>query len=95
MKNPNITGIIQSINRLVEACLGSAAGMVLIFCMRNIDTPTKTGRRGVVSGRARSSHRKLLSMGIVPWTLGSHSYSFDDSPTRLSGVDGRVLRTAW
>ena len=46
MKNPNITGIIQSINRLVEACLGSAAGMVLIFCMRNIDTPTRTGQDG-------------------------------------------------
>ena len=95
MKKPNITGIIQSISRFVDACLGSAAGMVLIFCIRNIETPTSIGSVGVLSGIARSSHRKELSMGMVLWTRGSQPYRSPDSPTRLSGVDGSVLRTAW
>ena len=71
VKNPNISGIIHSIIRLVEACLGSTDGMLVIFCMRNIDTPTRTGSRGVRSGSARSSHRKELSRGRTSWTRGS------------------------
>lgn len=73
MKNPNMAGIIQSIILLVDACRSSAVGMVVIFCMTHIDTPTRTGMtNGVGSGRARSIHRKLLSIGITPWTCGSH-----------------------
>ena len=72
VKNPNIKGIIHSIMRLVDACRASATGMVVIFCMRNMETPTRTGRRGVRSGTARSSHKKELSSGMVPCTCGSH-----------------------
>ncbi len=90
VKNPNIKGIIHSIIRLVDCCLGSTAGIVVIFCMMNIDAPTATGSTGVRSGTARSSHRKELSRGTTPCTLGSHEYNRSERPTRLSGVDGRV-----
>ena len=65
VKNPNISGIIHSIMRLVDCCLESTAGMVVIFCMKNIEAPTKTGKMGVGSGFARSSQRKELSSGIT------------------------------
>ena len=65
VKNPNIRGIIHNIMRLVDCCLGSAAGMVVIFCMRNIDAPTSTGSTGRRSGLARSSQRKELSSGMA------------------------------
>lgn len=71
VKNPNITGIIQSIMRLVDSCLGSIAGMVLTFCMKNMETPTRMGRMGRGSGLARSSHRKALRRGMTSWTCGS------------------------
>ena len=75
MKNPNMAGIIQSIILLVDACLSSAVGIVVIFCMTHIDTPTRIGiTKGVGSGLARSIHRNLLSMGITPCTCGSHWY---------------------
>ena len=64
-------GIIHNIMRLVDSWRGSAAGIVVIFCIRNIDNPTSTGSIGKVSGEARSSHRKLLSMGTTWWTGGS------------------------
>ena len=95
VKNPNIKGIIHSIIRFVDACLGSADGMVVIFCMRNMEPPTRTGRRGVPSGSARSSHRKALSSGMTWCTRGSHEYRCLDRPTRLSGVEGSVWRTDW
>ena len=72
VKNPNISGIIHNIMRLVDACLGSAAGMVLIFCMANMDPPTRMGRMGVLSGSARFSHKNELSRGITSCTRGSH-----------------------
>ena len=72
VKNPNINGIIQSIMRLVDSCLGSTAGIVLIFCMANMEPPTRMGRMGVLSGVARSSHRKELFRGITSCTCGSH-----------------------
>ena len=66
MKNPNITGIIHSIILLVEAWRSSAVGMVVIFCMIHMDTPTRTGiTNGVGSGSARSIQRKLLLIGIT------------------------------
>ena len=92
VKKPNIIGIIHSIMRLVDACLGSTAGMVVTFCMRNMETPTRTGRIGVGSRKPRSSHRKELSRGTASFTRGSHEYSWPDRSTRLSGVDGSVAR---
>ena len=74
VKNPNITGIIQSIILLVDAWRSSAVGMVVIFCMTHMETPTRTGiTNGVGSGSARSIHRNLLLMGITLCTLGSHT----------------------
>ena len=95
VKKPNIIGIIQSIILLVEAWRGSAEGIVVVFCIRNIDTPTRTGMTGSESGFARSSHRKVLLMGMTSLTPGSHEYRCPDSPTSRSGVDGRVWMTAW
>ena len=66
VKKPNMAGIIHSIMRLVDACRSSAVGIVVIFCITHMDTPTNTGiTNGVGSGSARSIHRKLLSMGIT------------------------------
>tara|TARA_B100001123_G_scaffold419419_1_gene524477 strand:+ start:3272 stop:3457 length:186 start_codon:yes stop_codon:yes gene_type:complete len=42
VKNPNITGSIHNIILFVDACRGSAAAGVLIFCMTHIEAPTKT-----------------------------------------------------
>lgn len=94
VKKPNMMGIIQSIMRLVCACRGSADGMDVVFCIRNMDTPTSTGITGRVSGRARSSHRKELFMGMTSCTPGSHEYRWFESPTRRSGVEGSVWITA-
>ncbi len=68
MNMPNMAGITQSIMRLVEACLGSALGMVVIFCWTQVETPTRMGRRGVVSGRERSSQRKRWLRGMASCT---------------------------
>ena len=74
MKKPNIAGIIQSIMRLVDAWRSSAVGMVVIFCMMNMDAPTRTGMtKGDGSGSAKSIQRKLLSNGMTLWTCGSQS----------------------
>ena len=95
VKNPNITGIIHSIILLVDAWRSSAVGMVVIFCMTHMETPTRTGiTKGVGSGRARSIQRKLLFMGMTLCTLGSQTYKCLESPTRLSGLDGTVWMMA-
>ena len=90
VKKPNIIGIIHSIILLVDAWRGSADGIVVVFCISHIDTPTKTGITGRLSGCARSNHRKVLLIGITSFTPGSHEYRCPDSPTSRSGVDGRV-----
>ena len=75
VNHPNISGSIQSIMRLVDACLASADGIVVIFCMKNMDPPTKTGRRNGTGSSvdlvARSIHKKELSRGTVSCTRGS------------------------
>ena len=90
VKKPNIIGIIHSIMRFVCAWRGSADGMDVVFCIRNIDTPTRTGITGRLSGCARSSHKNVLFIGMTSLTPGSHEYKCPDSPTSRSGVDGRV-----
>ncbi len=62
--NPNIIGIIQSIILFVDACLSSIAGIVVIFCIKNIELPTNTGRTIVGSGLAKSNQKNALSIGI-------------------------------
>ena len=75
MKNPNINGIIHSIMRLVDSWRASTAGMVVIFCIRNIDRPTKTGRtkgsEESCDDTPRSIHKNLLLIGMTWWTGGS------------------------
>lgn len=43
VKKTNIRGISQSIVRLIDCCLGSAVGMVIIFCWIHIVPPTRMG----------------------------------------------------
>ena len=50
VKKPNIIGIIHSIILLVDAWRGSADGIVVVFCIRNMDKPTRTGITGRLSG---------------------------------------------
>ena len=91
VKKPNIIGIIHSIILLVEACLSSIAGIVVIFCITNIDTPTNTGRiMRVGSGIARSSPRKSPFNGTDLCTEGSHQYSLLERVASRSGVEGSV-----
>ena len=74
VKKPNIAGIIHSIMRFVDAWRSSAVGIVVIFCITNMDAPTRTGiTNGDGSGSAKSIHRKRLSSGITLWTCGSQS----------------------
>lgn len=76
VKTPNMPGMSQSIMRLVDSCCGVVEGMVVIFCITNMETPTSTGRR---NGRgfeleysARLRNRKVPSSGTASWTMGSH-----------------------
>ena len=71
VKNPNISGIIHSIIRLVDACLASIDGIVVIFCISHIETPTRIGRTGVGSGSAKSNHRNALFNGICSCKSGT------------------------
>ena len=73
VKNPNIKGIAQSIILLVCACRASIDGIVVIFCIKNMERPTKIARVGPVSGAPMSeSHKNELSIGIALFTLSSH-----------------------
>lgn len=98
MKNPNITGIIHSIIRLVDACCSVAAGMVVIFCISHIDPPTRTGRRKGIGfaadTSARLSPKAMPFSGMTSWTGVSHGYRCRDRSASLSGVDGRVALSA-
>ena len=70
VKKPNITGIIHSIILLVESCCGELEGIVVIFCITNIDTPTRIGMTIFVgSGTARSIQRKLPFKGTDSWAI--------------------------
>ena len=69
VKKPNMIGIIHSIIRWVDCCLGSAEVVAVIFCVTHIGAPTRTGSRMLTGGCAaetkstRSIPRKLLSRG--------------------------------
>lgn len=70
--NPRNTGIIHSIKRLVDACLASADGIVVIFCVNQVEAPTRIGNiNGLGSGLARSSQRNELLKGIFWFTNGT------------------------
>jgi len=52
------SGIIQSIMVWLPICLGSVAGVMVIFCWTQLETNTKTGMITLVgSGSAKSSHK--------------------------------------
>ena len=89
-RNSSIIGIIHSIIWLVCACRASADGIIVIFWTAHIEPPTNIGTIGVLSGSARSNHRKLLSKGTASLTIGSQKYNFCESPTRDSGLVGRI-----
>lgn len=75
VKNPNMMGIIHSIIRFVDACCAEAAGMDVIFCIRNMEPPTRIGRTGDagfwMEYLARSSQRNVPSRGTAWFTWGS------------------------
>lgn len=71
VKKANMKGIIHRSMRLVDACRGSATAGVLIFWSTHMEMPTITAMTGVGSGKARSSHRKLLFRGTTSWAMGS------------------------
>lgn len=96
VKNPNISGIIQSIMRFVDAWRASADGNVVIFCITHIEPPTRTGiTNGVGSGSPKSNHKNDGSIGIALWTTGNHTYRCWDRSTSFSGVDPTVLMIVW
>jgi len=66
VKKPNIIGIIHSIILLVEACLSSIAGILVIFCIKNMEIPTRIGiTTGEGSGLAKSIQKKWLLIGTT------------------------------
>ena len=66
VKKPNIIGIIHSIILLVEACRSSIAGMVVIFCIKNMEIPTNIGiTTGEGSGLAKSIQINWLLIGTT------------------------------
>ena len=66
VRKPNIRGIIQSIIVLVDCCLGSVEGALVIFCWTHVEAPTKTGIISLVgSGSARFNHKNELLSGIA------------------------------
>ena len=89
-----MAGIIHSIMRFVEACLGSVLGVIVTFCCAQVDIPTRTGKIKYGAGLARSIHRKLLFMGATVSAAGFQEYSLWDSPIRSSGLVPRALSRA-
>lgn len=58
-------GIIQSMVVLLCLCWGSPESTVIIFCCTHMVAPVRRGMMKNLSGTARSSHKKLLSRGIL------------------------------
>ena len=93
--NPSISGIIHSIMLLVEDCLGSAVGIIVIFCWAHVVAPTSMGIiKGDGSGLARSIPRKLLLIGTDPSANGLKEYNLWERPTMSSGLVPRLLMRA-
>jgi hypothetical protein len=68
VKKANIIGIIHSIMADCDCLLGSAVGVITIFCCTHIVPPTSNARN--ISPVARFSQRKLFSSGSVEYTIG-------------------------
>lgn len=71
------------------------AGIVVIFCIKNIDPPTNIGSTTVGSGLAKSSQKNVLSIGIDWRTMGNQPYKYFDKTTKFSGSVGTVFIIAW
>lgn len=95
VKNPNISGIRYNIILVVDCCCGDVPATGVIFCITNIDAPTRIGSNNGIGfsleNLARSIHRKTPSRGTTSCTIGSQEYSFSASSASLSGVDGSVF----
>ena len=92
-KNAIIRGISQSIIAWLPDCRGSVDGCIVIFCCTQVETKTSTGRIILLgSDSARSSHRKLESIGAAAniGATGIHVYSFSENPTKLSGREKSI-----
>ena len=89
-------GIIHSIIVLVDDCLGSVLGIIVILDWTQVLAPTSAGIIiGEGSGLAKSSHKKPLSRGTVELAKGFQEYNLWERPTRSSGFVPSVLIMAW
>jgi len=66
VRKANIIGIIHSIMLACDCCLGSAVGVITIFCCTHIVPPTRSAKR--VSPVARFNQRNSLFNGSVEYT---------------------------
>ena len=92
-KNPSIIGIIHSIMAWLDCCLGSAEGVVVIFCCKNVVAATRNGiMMGDGSGAPKSSQRNCALIGTA-WCTGInviHEYTLSEYPIKSSGVVYRI-----
>jgi len=97
VKKPNMMGSIHNIIRFVDSWLGDVAGVMLIFCMKNIETPTRIGSTMTEgSGLAKSSHRNPEDRGMMSCTIwASQKYKCWERSARRSGVVGSAWLMAW
>ena len=70
------------------------ATLLLIFCIIQVETPTKIGKRygygEFLEYSPKSIHKNSLFIGIAECTCGNQEYSFSDNSLNLSGVDIKV-----
>ncbi len=71
-KKPSIIGIINSIIFWLACCLGSAEGVVVIFCCTQVEAATNNGMMnsgvpGLAPRSMLSMPKKLLFNGTAEW----------------------------
>ena len=92
VRNASMRGIIHNSMLLVEACLASVVGIIVIFCWTHVEAPTSSGiMMGEGSGSPRFIHKKSAFSGTIVSDRGFHEYSLWDRPTRWSGLVPRLL----
>jgi len=88
-KKPSMIGIIHSIMAWLDCCLGSAEGVVVIFCCKNVVAATKKGIIiGEGSGFPKFSHKNSALIGTA-WWIGinvNQEYTRSEYPIKSSGV---------
>jgi len=65
----NNSGISHSIILPCACCLGSAVGVIVIFCCTHMAAPTRIGSISILSGTARFNHRNLSLKGTIEYAM--------------------------